>query len=39
VRLAERTSAERAMIVSHGFGCALIWWVNEQLGVAEEFTD
>jgi hypothetical protein len=32
-------SRARAMIVPHGFGCSLVWWVNEQVEGAEEFPE
>jgi len=30
-------STARAMIVPHGFGCTLVWWVDERVEGAKEF--
>lgn len=32
-------SSARAMLVPHGSGCSLVWWVNERIEGAEEFED
>jgi hypothetical protein len=32
-------STARATVLPHGFGCSLIWWVNERCEGAEEYAD
>jgi hypothetical protein len=38
LRRGDRSTA-RATVLPHGFGCSLIWWVNEQCEGAVECTD
>ena len=32
-------SVARALILPNGFGCTLVWWVDEQVRGAQEFPD